>query len=75
MNERINVIRNKIQQRALLMVGGDPARAGDLYFAETCMLIGASVVLEMPLDLKDKNQLISTPAGEEILSQLFEGQK
>lgn len=55
MNERINVIRNKIQQRALLMVGDNPARAGDLYFAETCMLIGASVVLEMPLDLKDKN--------------------
>jgi hypothetical protein len=68
----IEKVREEIRKRALLLVVDNPARAGDLHFIETAMLVGASIVLEQPID-DDDDELQFTPEAEELLRQVFEG--
>lgn len=74
MNAHIDAIQSEIKRRILTMVVDNPNLAGIQLQLETAALIGASVVLETPLDLDDNPPpLESTPQGEELLRQLFEG--
>jgi hypothetical protein len=74
MNKYIDAIRSEIHRRALLLVVDNPRHGANLHLLETAMLIGASVVMETPLDTDTEDQLALTPAGDELLRQLFEGE-
>ena len=66
-------IKREIRNRAVLLIADNPARIGDLNFVETAMLIGASVVLEQPLDDKETNNDAFMEESEDMFRQLFGG--
>jgi len=75
MSPHIDFIREQIRQRAALFCCDNMDMLGKLHTIETAMLIGASVVLETPEDLNDTPPpLESTPQGEAMLRELFEGE-
>ncbi len=74
MNKHIDAIRRQIRERALLFCCDNLDMVGKLHTVETAMMIGASVVMETPIDLDDDlPPFVSTPEGDELLRQLFEG--
>ena len=75
MNAHIDKIRREIMERSLMLCCDNLQLAHLQHEIETAMLIGASIVMEIPIDPTDETEggLSVTPEGEELLRQLFEG--
>jgi len=69
---KIENVRQEILRRAQLFCCDNMDMVGKIRTIETAMLIGASIVLEQPINDAEED-LTFTPEAEELFRQLFEG--